>query len=434
LQLFSRYSYIWSFNPLLENSYELFTYRSNLISLRLINFLVAIGMLIFLFVDTIRLVNYSFVFFSRIAMLSVNALIILLSYRWRLTSFGVEVCMAITISCVVSFALVTSYYGDMPPFFLSNLFVTIFVFFSTISGLRFRHSLLLDSIFLIVFFIYAEKIHDDPFFKSQYPNLISLFLYSVIAGIVMEYRRRRTFLNYQDLAEQKKMVEDLSKQKNRIISILSHDVASPLNSLSGLLQLQQKGYIEPGEMSAHLKEVSARLQSVSMLLQNLVRWSKSQLEGFKVDKKQFEVTPLLKDNVILFEAPAHEKNLTFNLQSAEGLYVNGDIEMIRLALRNLTSNAIKFARPDSVITLGAITESKNVVIFVSNIGEPISEEQQKKLFTSQISSAKGTSGESGTGLGLIMTDYFVHLNSGRIYLKPYINETVTFCIELPLAG
>ena len=193
-------------------------------------------MSLFLIVDFFKEVDYSIVLTSRICVLSLAFILMWLSYR-NLSSTGIVLCVALVPIMNFGASVVTSYYAGMPPFYITNLLFLIFVLVVTASGLHFRYALMVNLFCLITFILYSQFVNRNPFYFSQYPHLISIFVYIHIVGIVLENRRRTNFLQFNELKEQKKLVEELNQQKNRIISILSHDVAAPMNSLSTLLHM-----------------------------------------------------------------------------------------------------------------------------------------------------------------------------------------------------
>ncbi|GHM99293.1 hypothetical protein WSM22_07830 [Cytophagales bacterium WSM2-2] len=233
---------------------------------------------------------------------------------------------------------------------------------------------------------------------------------------------------------QKKLVEGLNQQKNKIISILSHDVASPLNSLSGLLHLLAKGQVDEKEFRPFLNQIGDQLKNVSGLLHGLVRWSRSQMEGFVTEKKSIDLPAHLESHLKLFQPLATEKNLVLKIKTESPLVIFADEEMIRIAIRSLISNAIKFGIPETEILIDSfLNSSGRAVVCVSNKGIPIPENLRNKLFTYEMSSTEGTAGERGTGLGLAMAAFFVRFNEGEIFLESSDDEDqTTFRIELPV--
>lgn len=433
MRFFSRYSYLWKFPTEQERTYDEFVLPANLISLRLVAFITIFGMSLFLLFDFFRDVDFSIVLGARSVSLVCALTIMLLSFRQHITIYFIRTGIIVLTLVTISVALVTATFAGIPPYYLTNLIFVVFILVTAASGLNLRHALLLNTLCLAIFICYSQVVKRDPFYFSQYPHLFSIFFYINIVGVVLESRRRMNFLQFNDLKKQKSLVEELNQQKNKIISILSHDVASPLNSLAGLLQLQTGGHVKEEELKPFLNDVGNQLNNVSALLQSLVRWSRSQMEGFVPEKKTVHLNKHLEEHVNLFRPAAIDKVINLKLVSEKQLSVLADEEMVRIAIRNLISNAIKFANSGTDVMVEAFTNPKNkIIIRFTNEGSPVPKDLREKLFSFNVHSSEGTSGEKGTGLGLAMTAFFVRLNGGEIYLETKERERHTcFIIELP---
>ncbi len=431
MHLFSRYSYIWKFDDEQERKYNEFVRASNLTSLRLVTFITIFGMSLFLLIDYFKDVDFSYVLGSRVVVLSGASLIMWLTYR-GLSSRGAVICVMLIVILNFGASLVTATFAGMPSFYLTNLLFLIFLLVVTASGLHFRHALYVNLVCLLVFLYYSNFVNRDPFYFSQYPHLFSIFLYIHIVGVVLENRRRKNFLQFNDLTEQTRLVDDLNKQKNKVISVLSHDVASPLNSLSALLYMQTKGEISEKELRPFFKELHEELNNVSFLLNSLVRWSRSQMQGFVLTKAPVDIQALAENKKKLFQPQLNEKKLELIIKSDPHVRVSADEDMVRIAIHNLISNALKFASQGTKIYFKVSRNGNDKVqLTVANEGQPIPDELKDKLFTFQMPSMNDTKGERGAGLGLALSAFFIRLNGGDISLVSTENGTTTFCMELP---
>jgi len=433
LQFFSRYSYIWKFDKEQEIKYDLFVRQSQLASLRLVTFITIFGMSIFLVVDYFKEVDFSIVLGSRIVVLTLALATMRVTYK-NISSLSIVLLVVLMTMLNFSAAMVTSLFAGMPAYYITNLLFLILVLVVTASGLHFRYALFLNIFCLAAFLFFSQVIKREPFYFTQYPHLFSIFLYIHIVGMVLESRRRKNFLQFNDLMEQKKLVEDLNQQKNKIISILSHDVAAPMNSLSTLLYLQTKDSISESDLKSYMPKLNEQFNNVSVLLFSLVRWSRSQMEGFVLDKTVINAVDLIQKEMKFYQLQLMEKGLDMKLIASSSFFVNVDEEMIRIGLRNLISNAIKFSCNGTSIQLRvARNEQNKVVICILNHGEAVLPELVNKLFTFHMTSTADSKGEKGTGLGLAMTAFFVRLNGGEIYLAPSEEGTTAFCMEFPEA-
>ena len=162
-------------------------------------------MSLFLIIDLFKDIEYLMIFIARATSLAISSTIMFLSFRKNISTSAIQLSattIAITSLCV---SLVTSTFTSLPGYYLTNLVFLIFVLVVTASGLNFRHGLIVNLICLTLFLIYSQFIRKDPFYSSQYPHIISIFIYMHIVGFVLEDRRRLSFLQFLDLSEQKKL-------------------------------------------------------------------------------------------------------------------------------------------------------------------------------------------------------------------------------------
>ncbi len=434
MHLFSKYSYIWKFPSEQEQEYSKFVQPSNIISLRLVSFITLFGMTLFLIIDFFRNVDYSVVLGTRAFILVVSIAVMVYSFQKTVTSRGIMWSIVVLTFCNLGVATVTATFAGMPSYYLTNLLFLVLVLVVTATGLHFRHGLFLNTVCLLLFIMYSQYIRVDPFYVSQYPHLFSIFIYIHIVGLVLESRRRSNFLQFSELNRQKKLVEDLNNQKSKIISILSHDIASPVHSLLGIVNLEKKGVINAEEIKPLMENVGEELSRVHTLMFSLMRWSKSQLEGFNVTPSTFNIKTLIQENIQLFQRRIELKQLTVEIHQQNELWARADIEMIRLVMRNLLSNAVKFSPLNSIITIEILMNKDLAQIEISNDGQLIPREIQEQLFGFQVPSLPGTLNEKGSGLGLALARYFAELNNGSLVLVPYSNKNfTTFRLQLPLA-
>jgi signal transduction histidine kinase len=156
------------------------------------------------------------------------------------------------------------------------------------------------------------------------------------------------------------------------------------------------------------------------------------MKEFVLDKTTVSMLDLLENKIKLFHLQLIDKDLELKVNVDQSAFVKVDEDMIRIALRNLISNAIKFAKNGTKIQLEVSKNTSNrVQVLVTNYGNPIPPDLKEKLFTYQMPSTSDTKGEKGAGLGLAISAYFVKLNGGDIYLAPSEEGSTVFCMELP---
>lgn len=248
-------------------------------------------------------------------------------------------------------------------------------------------------------------------------------------SLQFEITERKNSLN--QLATKSQELEDLNRLKDRLLSIVSHDFRGPLNSLQGTLNLLLKGALTQDEFKLLTRDLVEKLDHTYNLLENLLNWARSQMQGMKVYAKTVDLKVIADDCVGLLSSIAEKKLVTINSNIHNSMNVFADNEMVKLILRNLLSNSIKFSNPRTEIALDAKTENNKVVVWVRDCGLGMSNENQEKLFKYENFSTYGTSNEKGMGIGLLLCKDFVERNGGRIWFESELEKGSTFYFSLP---
>lgn len=266
-------------------------------------------------------------------------------------------------------------------------------------------------------------------------SVIVLILFVALATVL--YRGNQKFKKVNEELQQKNeeiLAHDdeltrLNATKDKLFSILSHDLRGPFNSLSGLLQMNEKGYINEAEFKKHISEISKNTFRTKELLNNLLHWSTAQLKIDRPRPLKFNLRNVAMAAIQLYEIPASEKRITISNQVADA-QVWADPDMISVVLRNMLSNAIKFSFPGGLITIGSLLESQVVKCFVKDEGQGIPKIFLDKLLAGEMKSTKGTASEEGTGLGLQLCIDFINKNGGSLWAESGSQGT-TFWFSLP---
>jgi PAS domain S-box-containing protein len=236
----------------------------------------------------------------------------------------------------------------------------------------------------------------------------------------------------QELATQKQKSDDLNNLKDRLLSIISHDFRSPLNSLQGVLTLLQGKMISEEELRNLTERLLERVKVISTFLDNLLNWAKSQMEGTKVHLSRWNLHQVILTKMKLYQTQAEQKNIRLIAQIPENSKVYADLNMIELVIRNLISNAIKFSPQGASITLKVEDQPDNyVLISIADTGVGIDSDKITKLFGSENISTLGTANEPGTGLGLLLCKDFVEKNGGKIWVESTLGQGTCFYFTIP---
>lgn len=234
------------------------------------------------------------------------------------------------------------------------------------------------------------------------------------------------------LEQQTKKLEELNSLKNKLFSVISHDLKAPMYALRNLFQNVQQHNLPGEEIKEMLPEVVNDLNYTTGLMENLLQWAKSQMQANTMFLQRFDIAETFNEVMHALRLSAKAKNINVGNNFSKPIYVYADRDMINLVLRNLISNAIKFTPEKGKIMISAIEQKNTVELSVKDTGIGISKENLEKLFK-EFYTSNGTSNETGTGLGLMLCKEFLIKNNGSITVKSEEGKGSTFAISLPVA-
>ncbi len=237
----------------------------------------------------------------------------------------------------------------------------------------------------------------------------------------------------EELYQQAEKLQETNQVKDKLFSIISHDLRSPLNQLLSILKIFQAGSFTEKELQRIMPELSTSVQSTVSLTENLLFWANKQLEGLQVEPRKFELLPLIGENIALFTPPALRKGVSLTSHIHSNYVLFADPEMIRLVLRNLINNAVKFCQEGKEVTVAALPKDGYLEIAIQDQGIGIPEDRIPLLFSNQGYSTRGTANEKGTGLGLVLCKEFIEINKGKIWVESKPGKGSTFYFTLPFA-
>jgi signal transduction histidine kinase len=234
------------------------------------------------------------------------------------------------------------------------------------------------------------------------------------------------------LALQTQELEQSNHTKDKLFAILGHDLRSPINSLEGMLNLINQGSISYDEFNLFAPKLHRNVKNMQSTLENLLQWSINQMQGLKANPSHISVTALINEKVQLFAEVAKAKNITLETHSNTEVFAWADTDHVRLILRNLINNALKFTPKAGKITISNQSQADKVIVHITDTGVGMSAEQIEKLFKkNQNFTTYGTGGEKGTGLGLQLCQEIIAKNEGEIWASSEIGNGSTFSFSLP---
>jgi len=259
-------------------------------------------------------------------------------------------------------------------------------------------------------------------------------------GILIDHSKYRKVDDDYIVAEEN--LRQLNAAKDKFFSIIAHDLKNPFNAIIGFsdLILSNINNYTKDQIESFVNVINKSSNKGFLLLENLLEWSISQSGKKEIKREKFEINELIKENIELISEKANLRRVNLVYTTPEKLFANADRNMINTVIRNLLSNALKFTKMDGEISVkteimnGKFTKGiKYLKIEITDTGVGIENENIIKLFKLEESfSTKGTSNETGTGLGLVLCKDFVEKNGGEIWASSELGKGSCFSFTLPL--
>lgn len=240
-------------------------------------------------------------------------------------------------------------------------------------------------------------------------------------------------LQNEAIFKQKEELANINDVKDKLFSIISHDFRSPLNSLQGALTILQMGLLSEQETKKIIGDLKFKLDLTLTLLDNLLNWAKSQMQGVEIHPQIFNVEEVVSDTVSLLQAQSERKEIVVIQNYFGDRAVYADIRTVELVVRNLLANAIKFTPNKGKITINTTSDEHELSISVADNGVGIPPNVLKNMFQENNSyTSLGTSQEKGTGLGLQLCKSYVEKNGGTIIVESEVGVGSKFSFSIPL--
>ncbi|TAL58736.1 MAG: hypothetical protein EPN88_18085, partial [Bacteroidetes bacterium] len=237
------------------------------------------------------------------------------------------------------------------------------------------------------------------------------------------------------IASQNKQLSDTIQLKNRIFSVIAHDLRSPVvNILYMLNLLKEKEYKEKYDTFANSSIQYAQL--VISLLENMLVWGRGQEDKIKFSPEKRDLADIILTNLSIFKETADMKEISVNFTQVGSTTAYVDKDLLDIIIRNLLSNAVKYTHRGgriSILLKDKTMDGEGILLKICDNGIGISEARQKDIFTARdVESTRGTESEKGTGLGLKLCYELVKINNGTISVESKVDEGTCFIINLPV--
>lgn len=269
--------------------------------------------------------------------------------------------------------------------------------------------------------------------------LIVAIILSVIAVLVIlfvYYNFRKTARLNRLISSQKEELEQLNQVKNKMFSVVSHDMRSPVNSLSAFIQLLEKGRVSQDSLIGYSQALKKKLADTTMMMENLLNWAASQLEGFRAFIERAPIRPVTEKAVTGIAGQAAEKQVSIDNEISPGAMAAIDKDMLEVVMRNLLGNAVKYSYPGAVVTLSAAIsgDGQSIRIQVKDEGAGMTADYVERINSGSLlllRSTAGTAREKGTGLGIYLSLAFIKMMYGSLQVESDPGRGTRFTITLP---
>ena len=265
---------------------------------------------------------------------------------------------------------------------------------------------------------------------------IVIVVLSAFAGVLYRYnsikarvnKKLNTLNNVQKNQNQK--LKHLNEVKNIMFSVIGHDLKGPTGSLVSILKMINSGSLTQQEQNDLLLELENQATVSQTLIENLMHWAKTQMNGVKVYPAFINLHDCLLENLAIFKTSTQQKNISIENKISPDEKAFVDSNMLSIAFRNLISNAVKFTPENGSVIISASRQKDKVVFCIKDSGKGIDTKEQDSLFDTNFSTS-GTQNEKGTGLGLFLTKNAIENSGGEIWVESEKGNGTKFCFSLP---
>ncbi len=254
----------------------------------------------------------------------------------------------------------------------------------------------------------------------------SFLLILILVGYLINRQRKELAQSRRRLLRQKEDISGMNDQlrvsnlaKDRILSVIGHDLRGPVGGLKELIELYMElPEYEPNDIKNLLKTARESSTSTYHLLENLLSWANSQRGDIVFNPVATPLAPLIKQSVQLLDRSINVRNVRFEYDIPQALVIQVDMNMLRTIIRNLVSNALKYSPDNGLIKIMVLKEANQVKFCICDQGKGMTADETQNIFKKKETYFIGSElTAKGTGLGLILCKEFVERHGGSIWIN-----------------
>ena len=235
----------------------------------------------------------------------------------------------------------------------------------------------------------------------------------------------------KEISLQNALLEEDNNNKNKLLSIISHDLRTPLVNTKGVLNLLNMGMLPKIESDKLMQQLETQYQTTTSLLDNLLFWIKGQIVGNDIQFKSINFFQLIKALELENQIPLVKKQINFEINIKKDLFVVAEKEVVQIIFRNLINNAIKFTNINGVISIGSYFTDGYINLTVKDSGIGMTATNLQRVQAKQYFNTKGTEMENGSGFGLMLCNELVLRQGGELIVESFEGKGTTITIRLP---
>ncbi|MBR2649697.1 MAG: hypothetical protein IKD55_12695 [Sediminibacterium sp.] len=296
----------------------------------------------------------------------------------------------------------------------------------------------------------AERVSREQFYIITVGTFIMIILAVLVVLVFINFQRQK-FLGIElrkknkliedhaaelrtlntEISEQNKLLESDNRTKDKLLSIISHDLRNPLVNMKGILNLVNQGIIPDDQAKQLLVQLETQYMGTTSLLDNLLFWLRGQMQGKNLEKIKVNISQIVKSLEEEHRMLLQRKVVKFFNHIITGTELYADKEMIRIVLRNLISNAIKFTPEGGTIEIMAEKNASETLISVKDSGIGMDDQTIEKIKAKNYYTTAGTSLEKGSGFGLMLCSDLINRHNGKLEIFSEPSKGSKFSIHIP---
>lgn len=273
-----------------------------------------------------------------------------------------------------------------------------------------------------------------------YATLIILLIFLYITLLIKRNAKiqkklnKELILKQEDLERNEKYLHEINQTKNKLFSIIGHDLRGPIGAFQGLIKLFKEGELSKDEFIGFVPKLKSDIDNIAFTLNNLLSWGQTQMNGAITNPGVTAIESIVNYNIALLSEVANSKSIRLINRIEPNTLTWCDGDQIDIVIRNLISNALKFTPRDGIVSISASEKTRHWEIVVRDNGVGMSKETMEKIFDQSNShTTYGTNDEKGTGLGLSLCKEMVEKNHGMIWVDSFVNKGSSFYFTIPKA-